>query len=64
MIGPKIRTQIGTYHVRTMFDDGKLEHVVSETERYGLKVLGLVDGCEGESGWTTFSLVKLGKNDE
>jgi hypothetical protein len=47
-----------------MYNDGKLEHVVSKMERYGLKVLGLVDECKGESGCTTFSSVKLGENDK
>lgn len=47
--GPKIRTRIGTWNVRTLVKASKLHQVIQEMKTYKIEILGL-----SETRWNTF----------
>lgn len=51
--GPKLRTRIGQWNIRTMIDPGTLNTVESEMKRYKLEILGL-----SETRWNGYGEFK------
>ena len=51
---PKIRTQLGTWNVRTKYDTGMVAQVAKEMGQYGIEVLGI-----SECRWTGMGNVQL-----
>ena len=47
VLNAKLKTKIGFWNVRTMYDTGKLTQVTSEMKRYNIDILGV-----SESRWT------------
>lgn len=47
ILNAKLKTRIGFWNVRTMYDTGKLAQVISEMRRYNIDILGV-----SESRWT------------
>jgi hypothetical protein len=43
--------KIGTWNVRTLQSEGKIENIVKEMQREGLEVLGLDGKDQGKSQW-------------
>ena len=54
LLSTRAITNIGTWHIRTMFETGKTAQVSTETRRYNIAVLGL---CE--TRWTQSRQIRL-----
>jgi len=50
VLNAKVKTRIGFWNVRTMYDTGKLAQVTSEMRRYNLDILGISESRWTESG--------------
>ena len=49
LLSPKSRLRLGTWNVRTMYEQGRGAQIVKEMKRYNLSILGV-----GEMRWNTF----------
>lgn len=49
LLSPKSRLRFGTWHVRTMYEQGRCAEIVKEMKRYNLSILGV-----SEMRWNTF----------
>ena len=53
LLSPKSRLRIGTWNVRTMYEQGRCAQVVKEMKRYNLSILGV-----SEMRWNTFGSLR------
>ena len=53
LLSPKSRLRLGTWNVRTMYEQGRCAQVVKEMKRYNLSILGV-----SEMRWNTFGSLR------
>ena len=58
LFSPKLRTWIGQWNVRTLYESGKLAQLAAEIRRYRLEILGV-----SEARWNQFGETELAKGE-
>ena len=53
LLSPKSRLRLGTWNVRTMYEQGRCAQIVKEMKRYNLSILGI-----SEMRWNTFGSLR------